>query len=289
MFHGAIVTFEHFTKEMRESLFKDLRKKSLPRNRRKQALSSVTRLFQAVLALKRPQSPLGLGACFFVLVLLLSAGGASPALSATVRTDSTAEVQSQKAGAAAFPAPHAMRNQAGSFSLPQKARGKSEGFSSNPFSLTHRDPPGKAAGGTVVYRGGEQEKRDEQEETFSFSGNSAAGRQDDRLLPRRTAFSGGQHTMSQIDNDTPPEMSMTYKMNQSARTRVTVNPQDETSPLYRPVERDHTLNSAGVYMNIDVQPNLQLQVGGEYCELNDVDSAREESARGASVGLKWDF
>lgn len=196
---------------------------------------------------------------------------------------------------AAAPSPLTAKKSAYSSISQGGSKSGPSGFSSNPFALTHRDPPEKKPdGGRVVYGPGTQENQPgdgKEEGTVTFSSGSPAGQQNNRLIPRRSAFSGGQHTMATIDANPPPEVSMTYKMNENASTRVTVNPQDQTSPLYRPVEQDGTINSAGVYMNIDMQPNLQLQVGGEYCEVNEnnINSSKEEASRGAAVGLKWSF
>lgn len=83
-------------------------------------------------------------------------------------------------------------------------------------------------------------------------------------------------------------MSVTYRLNDRASTRVSVNQQDETSPLYLPGGKNDSVNGAGVYMNVDVEKDLQLQLGGEYQEL-DGGHYSDEQARGASVGLRWNF
>lgn len=94
-----------------------------------------------------------------------------------------------------------------------------------------------------------------------------------------------------MDHDPTPEVSMSYRLDQHTTTRVTINPQDTASPLYRPVENEGTVNSAGVYMNVDVQPDLQLQIGGEYCDVETRGGAvsGDSTSRGASVGLRWTF
>lgn len=163
------------------------------------------------------------------------------------------------------------------------------GFSTNPFALEHRDSKKQSAdafpeSGTAEKKQPQQATR-EGEVTFSGSGRKTT---DDRLVPRRTAFSGGRHTLGQLDAPPPaPEVNMHYNTGKNATTRVVVNPQDPTSPLYRPAAGDKAVNSAGVYMQVEVEPNLRLQFGGEYC---DIDAPYAESGSpGASVGLEWNF
>ena len=176
----------------------------------------------------------------------------------------------------------------------KKTRGL-KGFSSNPFSLERRkSPAGRAqqAGGAQNAPAGEQSTRTARadsaprESRVTFSGGKAE-KTDDRLVPRRTAFSGGPDTLPYMDEKNPPEMSMTYRMNNRTSTKVSVNQQDETSPLYVPGRKENSVNGAGVYMNMDVKKDLQLQLGGEYHEVDD--DHRSEDAKGASVGLRWNF
>jgi hypothetical protein len=83
---------------------------------------------------------------------------------------------------------------------------------------------------------------------------------------------------------------MDYKLKGNATTRLTVNPQDTGSPLPRPAEQgNNAINSAGVYMQMDVAPDLQLRIGGEYSDIDDPRVSNSSSSRGASIGLKLDF
>lgn len=110
---------------------------------------------------------------------------------------------------------------------------------------------------------------------------------DDRLIPHRAAFSGGVHTLPHMENEANPEVSMSYKMTPNAATRFVVNPQDPASPLYRPAEKNGKINGGGVYMDVNLREDLQLQMGGEY---NDIDNQYASgSDSGASLGLRWNF
>jgi hypothetical protein len=109
-----------------------------------------------------------------------------------------------------------------------------------------------------------------------------------RLTPARTPFSGGENTLPYMESDPPPEVSMQYKLRDNATTRLTVNPQDSASPLYRPVENDGRIHGAGVYMDVEVKPDVRLQVGGEYHDVEARDASAGAS-QGAAVGLQWSF
>lgn len=170
-----------------------------------------------------------------------------------------------------------------------------KGFSGNPFSLEQQKRPAssaqQAANAQNAPAGQRSARTTEansatQEPRVVFSGGKHE-KTDDRLVPRRSAFSGGADTLPHMDEKSPPEMSMTYRMNNRASTKVSVNQQDETSPLYVPGRKENGVNGAGVYMNMDVKKDLQLQLGGEYHEIDD--DHRSEDAKGASVGLRWNF
>ena len=175
--------------------------------------------------------------------------------------------------------------------------GTIKGFSKNPFALENRKPAGAgsaqrtdaAQNATVRTKPARtaDSGSEEQDSRIVFSGGGQA-KSDDRLIPRRSAFSGGPDTLPRMDEKTPAEMSLTYRMNKKASTSLTVNQQDETSPLYMPGGKD-TINGAGVHMNVDVKDDLQLRLGGEFQEVEGRESSQEERSGGASVGLRWTF
>lgn len=197
------------------------------------------------------------------------------------------------------------------------AGGISKGFCSNPFALEHREPPNakqqprqqqQVSGQSSVQQKQQPAVRGSRVNDSDASPRQVAetpengdpGRQltidsrtprsgSDRLVPQRSTFSGGKHTLSRMDEEAPAEVSMTYRLGDTTSTRIIVNPQDENSPLYRPVETDGTINSAGIYMDVNLQPDLQLQLGGEYSDRRDELSDKTDNSRGASVALKWSF
>ncbi len=163
------------------------------------------------------------------------------------------------------------------------------GFSSDPFALKSRDSIFFQTGQNPADAlAGRKRTLTMSERRLSVS-SKTQGAPENRLTLQRTAFSGGYHTLPYMDSKPSTEVSMAYKVTEKARTRVIANPQDENSPLYRPVEKDSRLNAGGAYVDLDVRKDLQLQMGGEYSE---VDSSRldgTQNAQGASVGLRWNF
>ncbi len=110
------------------------------------------------------------------------------------------------------------------------------------------------------------------------------------IAPRRAALPGGRNTLSHIDGLPPPEVSMRYRMQNGTAARVLVNPQDQNSPIYAPVRPGGNVEGAGVYLDVDVAKNLQLQMGGEYRDLEQGDAGgRSEDSAGASMGFKLSF
>jgi len=110
-----------------------------------------------------------------------------------------------------------------------------------------------------------------------------------RLEPAHTLFSGGENTLPYMgmDADPLPEINVQYQLRDNAAARLTVNPQD-SSPLHRPVESGGRMNVAGVYMDMDLTPDVRFQVGGESHSVETRD-AQAGVAQGAAVSLQWNF
>ncbi len=173
----------------------------------------------------------------------------------------------------------------------RSSKGGIKGFSSDPFALDHRKKPAmpQAQQNGTTQKAAASSNGTDKNSRVVFSGGKPE-RTDDRLSPRRSAFSGGPDTMARMEEHDPaPEMNMTYKMNKHASTKVTLNQQDENSPLYLPGGKSDSINGAGVYMDVDVKKDLQVRFGGEYQEVEGARGSQEERAQGASVGLRWSF
>lgn len=95
--------------------------------------------------------------------------------------------------------------------------------------------------------------------------------------------------MSHMDGLPPPEVGMRYKMENGTAARVTVNPQDQSSPIYAPVRPGSSVEGAGVYMDMDVAKNLQFQFGGEVRNFEGSPGDVPGEAAGASMGFKLNF
>jgi hypothetical protein len=172
----------------------------------------------------------------------------------------------------------------------------SKGFTGNPLALERRPATDGQKKAKVVY-GAEGQRREAYgaspdpdslgEDRVSLSATKR-NMPESRLTPARTPFSGGENTLPYMESDPPPEVSMQYRLRNNATTRLTLNPQDSASPLYRPVENDGRINAAGVYMDVEVRPDVRVQVGGEYHDVEARD-APAGASQGAAVGLQWSF
>ena len=213
--------------------------------------------------------------------------GAKPA---TIKKPEQVGQAGAKPTAVTAPEQAGHRTEQGATMARRSSKGGIKGFSSDPFALEHRKKPAtpQAQNGTTQ-KAATSSNGTGKNSRVVFSGGKPE-RTDDRLSPRRSTFSGGPDTMARMEeNDPAPELNMTYKMNKHASTRVTLNQQDENSPLYLPGGKSDSINGAGVYMDVDVKKDLQVRFGGEYQEVEGAHGSQEERAQGASVGLRWSF
>lgn len=129
----------------------------------------------------------------------------------------------------------------------------------------------------------------------SLAGNENISFSAERKLPaegvaaRRAPLPGARDTMSQFDGPPPPEVAMRYQMRNGTSARLAVNPQDPSSPIYAPVLPGRNMDSAGVYLDMELRKDLQLQLGGEYRDLDADSGGRPEKSTGASMGFKLNF
>ena len=113
-----------------------------------------------------------------------------------------------------------------------------------------------------------------------------------RFVVQPTPLPGGRHTRSSEEAGNAPEMTMAYKLNTTTSARVALNPQDQTSPLYSPIVKENGLTATGVYFDVNVEKNFQVQFGGEvrsYDSDSLSSSEDEETSTGASMGFRWSF
>ncbi|MDR2123761.1 MAG: hypothetical protein LBP38_02115 [Desulfovibrio sp.] len=168
------------------------------------------------------------------------------------------------------------------------------GFAAAPFTAAGADSQHDAPK-TRIYGPDPEQKKAEAPMTLGDKQNITVSAQSEpqqtaRLAPGRAAFSGGPERMGRINETESPEVSMSYKLNPEASGRVTVNPNDPDSPLYRPPERNRNLSGAGLYMDMSVREDLNVTLGGEYSDVQDTRPAgRTDGAAGASLGFTWNF
>ncbi|MDR1685396.1 MAG: hypothetical protein LBR82_02960 [Desulfovibrio sp.] len=168
------------------------------------------------------------------------------------------------------------------------------GFAASPFTASGA---GALPGATKTrhYGPGPEQKNAEAPLTLGDKQNITVSaqsepQQTDRLTRGRAAFAGGPERIGRINDKESTEVSMSYKLNQDTAGRVTVNPNDPDSPLYRPAERSRNLNGAGLYMDMSVSEDLNVTLGGEYSNVQDSRPAgRTDGAAGAALGFTWNF
>ncbi len=135
-----------------------------------------------------------------------------------------------------------------------------------------------------------QQKNIDVEAPVTFAGRPQDPPKDTDLTPRRGTFPGKSDTLSQMDEETPSQLNVYYKLDEQATAHVAVNEQNLDSPTYTPIKKDEGLNAAGMYLNVGVNDNVKVKVGGEVRthETSSHDPSDKSSA-GAQVGLQWNF
>ena len=124
----------------------------------------------------------------------------------------------------------------------------------------------------------------------TITGNPAVPADAAALARHRRALPGQYHTMSQIDEYTPPEAHLNYKIDHDTTARLAINEQDQKSPTYVPLRQEPTVNAAGLYIDTNVEKDVTLRVGGEV-RSHETESphSNERDSTAASVGLEWQF
>ncbi len=151
-------------------------------------------------------------------------------------------------------------------------------------------------GKKVIYGSGKDAKSPDETGMFQVNDNlfMSAGESDkqfDPLAPRKDTFPGDKHTLSQMDKSTPLEATVLYRLDKKNSARLQINNDDENSPIYTPRPYDREMTSAGIFMDMEVKKDLQLELGGQHR------SMESETGRlpngftdtGASLGLKYLF
>ena len=123
---------------------------------------------------------------------------------------------------------------------------------------------------------------------LSFSG-SAQVLPENQLTPKNTSLPGREESARHFEEDTPMEVHMHYKLDDQASARVAVNQQDETSGTYVPLKKGETVSGAGVFLDLEVEENVNFSMGGEVTSHQSSASSQGSTSSGASMGLKFSF
>ncbi len=170
-------------------------------------------------------------------------------------------------------------------------------FSRNPFALESIPPSRKGAGGKkrpLVYSANATQPSPAfpTNERLMVTGGLPEP-PESRLEAHHTVFpTSDPHTVGWQEEKPPPEMTMRYAMTNSTAARLAINSQDQTSPLYAPItKKEGAISATGMYLDVNVRKDMQLQFGGEYRIYEDetVNPENKGNSAGASVGLRWNF
>jgi hypothetical protein len=167
------------------------------------------------------------------------------------------------------------------------------GFAAFPFPAS--PSPGAQPEAQKVRRYGPPERqKSETPLTFGDKRNitvsAPPGPATDHAAPGSPPFSGGPERLAHLHDKESPEVDMSYKLKPGTAARIAVNPGDPDSPLYRPPEKTRNLTGAGLYMDMSVSEDMNVTVGGEYCDVHDSRPVhRADGAAGASLGITWNF
>lgn len=113
---------------------------------------------------------------------------------------------------------------------------------------------------------------------------------EDAIRPTRRVFPGKKNTMSQFDEQDPSQLHIEYKITNGTAAKVSVNRQDENSPIHTPIKKEEGVNAAGLFFNVAVDDSVKLVVGGEVRNNETVNRESEDaSSAGAEMGLRWEF
>ena len=187
-----------------------------------------------------------------------------------------------------LPTPYPARNR----NLP---KAEAEGFTANVFGQPSLPPPvdpdiQRKMDHVAGRRQGNGTGKMLENAPVTLSGSTSPQPDVSSLEPRRRTFPGQYHTMSQIDEYSPPEAHVNYRIDHDTSARLAINQQDQRSPTYTPLRQDPTVNSAGVYLDMDMEKDIMLRVGGEVrSHETESHSSEKRDSTSASVGLEWQF
>lgn len=188
------------------------------------------------------------------------------------------------------------------FPVAQKAKeGAVKGFAQ------FRAEADKIANGPHMVNNGEAERLSQKARPKAYSRQNAGGIElpvgmsvrsgeeaapYDPLAPRKEVLPGGaDHTLAHMDKTDAPEVTVRYEIGNGTSARIAINDENELSPLFTPRQRDKGLNSAGLYLEQEVDDDLQVHIGGHHRNLygESLGNQQGPTDTGASVGFTLNF
>lgn len=209
------------------------------------------------------------------------------AASAHVPSDAVAYTKSASVNSAGLSKMRASQDNA---AVPAPMKGTA-GFSKELFNPTAGDSPQSAVTDWKTADKRDQEEAEEKSGMLNGAVDVSGGMHPlpaDRLEPAGAPLPGTRHTMTNDVHVDAPEMNVALRVSDTAKARLALNSQDQTSPLYRRVVKEDSLNSTGAYLEFQVKEGVQVHFGGEVHKYAE-DEHEDDSDVGAVMGLRWDF
>ncbi len=121
-----------------------------------------------------------------------------------------------------------------------------------------------------------------------FSG----GKETKAPSPHRAPLPGASNVLPEYGDNAPKEIAMKYRMHNGTSAKFVVNQQDESSPLFTPLDKSSgKVASTGVGLDVEVEKNMKVLLGAERktVEGAGMSSGAPSSSQGASVGFSLSF
>lgn len=109
--------------------------------------------------------------------------------------------------------------------------------------------------------------------------------------PHRAPLPGAANVLPEYGEDAPKEVAMKYKMHNGTSAKFVVNQQDESSPLFTPLDtKSGKVASTGVGLDVEVEKNMKILLGAERKTVEGAGmNSGSSSSQGASVGVSLSF
>lgn len=112
----------------------------------------------------------------------------------------------------------------------------------------------------------------------------------DPLSPRRGPLPGGGYAKDQPQS-LSPELSVKYSVGNRTSTRLSINNQNPSSPLFIPTDGLAQINSTGLFVESQTKEDVEVHVGVEYKSIDERNPGNTQPIedKGASFGVMWKF